>query len=174
MPGTPADKRAFIDAVAAQHGQRLKRFLLARVRNAADANDLIQEVYLRLLRVDNHEAIRMPEAYVFALANHVLYQYRMRQARTLEPHELFETFSDGQAALDNDPLTQSENQQRIEELEQVLAGLSPKARATLIMSRRDGMTLEKIGEELGVSRPMVKKYLAKALLQCRRALEEKE
>jgi RNA polymerase sigma factor (sigma-70 family) len=168
------DKRAFIDAVATQHGQRLRRFLHARVRNAADASDLVQEVYLRLLRIDDHETIRMPEAYVFALANHVLYQYRLRQSRTLEPAELIDAMTEAQAAFENDPLVQSANQQRIEELENILRDLSPKARATLIMHRRDGLTLEQIGVELGVSRPMVKKYLAKALLRCRQALEEKE
>jgi len=34
------------------YGQRLRRFLSARLRNAAaDTPDLMQEVYLRLLRV---------------------------------------------------------------------------------------------------------------------------
>jgi RNA polymerase sigma factor (sigma-70 family) len=174
VSGTDKDRRAFVDAVAAQHGQRLRRFLHARVRNAADASDLVQEVYLRLLRVDNHETIRMPEAYVFALANHVLYQYRLRQSRTLQPSELIDAMAEAQSAFENDPLIQSETQQRIQELETVLSDLSPKARATLIMHRRDGLTLEQIGHELGVSRPMAKKYLAKALLRCRQALDEKE
>jgi RNA polymerase sigma factor (sigma-70 family) len=171
---TSDEKRAFIDGVAIQHGQRLRRFLAARVRNAADASDLVQEVYLRLLRVEDHETIRMPEAYVFALANHVLYQYRLRQARTFIPTEVLNVLDEAQSAFENDPLVQSETQQRIEELEQVLAELSPKARATLILARRDGLTLEQIGGELGVSRPMVKKYLSKALLKCRQALERKK
>lgn len=171
---TVDEKRAFVDAVAAQHGGRLRRFLLARVRNAADASDLVQEVYLRLLRVEDHETIRMPEAYVFALANHVLYQYRLRQSRAREPAELLDVLAEAQSAFENDPLVQSETQQRIEELEEVLQELSPKARAALILHRRDGLTLEQIGGELGVSRPMVKKYLAKALLRCRQAFDEKE
>jgi RNA polymerase sigma factor (sigma-70 family) len=174
VPPTPDEKRAFIDAVAAEHGQRLRRFLLARVRNTADASDLVQEVYLRLLRVEDHETIRMPEAYVFALANHVLYQYRLRQRRAFEPTELLEVLAEAQTAFQNDPLAQSETQQRIEELEAVLMEMSPKARATLIMHQRDGLTLEQIGHQLGVSRPMAKKYLAKALLRCRQALEEQE
>ena len=56
----------------------------------------------------------------------------------------------------------------------LLKGLSPKARATLIMHRRDGLTLEQIGEALGVSRPMAKKYLAQALVRCRQALRDDE
>lgn len=169
---TPDEKRSFIDAVAAQHGQRLRRFLLARVRNAADASDLVQEVYLRLLRVEDHETIRMPEAYVFALANHVLYQFRLRQSRADQPTELLDVLAEAQSVFENDPLVRSETQQRIEELETVLNDLSPKARATLILHRRDGLTLEQIGAQLGISRPMVKKYLARALLRCRQAFED--
>jgi RNA polymerase sigma factor (sigma-70 family) len=165
------EKRAFVDALATQHGQRLRRFLLARVRNTADASDLVQEVYLRLLRVEDHETIRVPEAYVFALANHVLYQYRLRQNKTLGPSDLLGILPERQAAFENDPLVQFETAQRIAELAAILSGLSPKARATLLLHRRDGLTLEQIGQQLGISRAMAKKYLANALLQCRRALE---
>ncbi len=169
---TADEKQAFVTAVAAQHGKRLRRFLLARVRNAEDAADLVQEVYLRLLRVDDHESIRMPEAYVFALANHVLYQYRLRHSRSIEPAELADIFTPLHLELEHDPLARTETQQRIEELEQALGGLSPKARATLVLHRRDGFSLEEIGTQLGVSRSMVKKYLAKALLYCRQSFEE--
>lgn len=174
MPTSADDRRAFLDVVAAQHGQRLRRFLLARVRNAADASDLVQEVYLRLLRVPDYESIRMPEAYVFALANHVLYQYRLRQSRAVEAQDLLDVLSDAKAAFEHDPAVQSETQERIEEIEGVLNELSPKARAALVLHRRDGYTLEEIGRQLGISRPMVKKYLAKALLQCRERFEEKK
>ena len=169
---TADENRAFVVAVAAEHSQRLRRFLMARVRNTADAADLVQEVFLRLLRIQDTETIRMPEAYVFALANHVLYQHRLRQSRSLEPGELIEAMAEAQSAAENDPLLQAETRQRIDELEQVLRQLSPKARAALVLHRRDGYSIEEIGAQLGVSRAMAKKYLAKALLQCRQRIAE--
>jgi RNA polymerase sigma-70 factor (ECF subfamily) len=162
------EKRAFVDAVVAQHGERLRQFLLACVRNASDASDLVQEVYLRLLRVQDHETIRTPEAYVFALANHVLYQYRLRQ-KTLKATDL-PGFVPDTATLENDPLLQSEIEQQVTELEGALAKLPPKARATLLLHRCDGLTLERIAQQLGISRGMAKKHLANALLRCRQAL----
>jgi hypothetical protein len=39
-----------------------------------------QEVYLRLLRVEDHETIRNPQAYLYTIANHVLYQHTLRNA----------------------------------------------------------------------------------------------
>jgi DNA-directed RNA polymerase specialized sigma24 family protein len=53
---TKVSKQAFLTAVEKTHGRELRRFLAGRLRNAAaDTPDLMQEVYLRLLRVPNHE-----------------------------------------------------------------------------------------------------------------------
>jgi len=54
-----------VAALVASHGTQLRRFLLSRVRNNSDVPDLIQEVYLRMLRIPDHDAIRSPEAYLF-------------------------------------------------------------------------------------------------------------
>ena len=51
-----------------------------RVRNAADVPDMLQEVYLRMLRVPNVESIRSPEAYLFTVAQHVVQQHSLRQS----------------------------------------------------------------------------------------------
>ena len=171
---TREESKAFVVAVAAEHGKRLKRFLLGRVRNAADASDLVQEVFLRLLRIEDHESIRMPEAYVFALANHVLYQHRLRQARRPEAVDILEVLAEMQTLPEDDPAAHAETLKRVEELEHALGELPPRAQAALILHRRDGLTVEEVATELGVSRPMAKKYLAKALFHCRRRLEDKE
>jgi RNA polymerase sigma-70 factor (ECF subfamily) len=75
---------------------------------------------------------------------------------------------------DNDPAGRAETQQRLEALQGALQELSPKAQAVLLLHRRDGYSLEEIGTQLGVSRAMAAKYLAKALLHCRQRLRELE
>lgn len=125
---TLEEKQAFVAAVEAQHGKRLRRFLLARVRSVADAADLVQEVFLRLLRVEDHESIRMPEAYMFALANHVLYQHRLRQARTSGSVDILEVLAEVESVPENDPAVHAETQQRVEELERALGSSRPGRR----------------------------------------------
>ena len=174
MRVTPENSQSFVAAVTAQHSKRLRRFLLARVRNAADAADLMQEVFLRLIRVPDHETIRMPEAYVFALANHVLYQYRLRRTRQPATVDILDVLTEVERAPESDPADQVDTAQRVEQLERSLSQLSPRAQAALVLHRRDGFSIEEIASQLGVSRPMAKKYLAKALLHCRRRLEEQE
>ena len=57
-------------------------------------------------------------------------------------------------------------------IESVLRGLSPNCRAVVILHRREGMTYEEIGHEIGVSASMVKKYLAQGLKHCRERLKD--
>lgn len=70
--------QAFVTDMATQHGRKLRRYLAARIRNAADLPDLVQEVFLRLMRIERHESIRNPEAYVMTIAGHVLHQHTLR------------------------------------------------------------------------------------------------
>ncbi len=162
----PADRNAFVTTLAGSHGERLRRYLASRLRSARqDIPDLVQEVFLRLWRIPRPEAIQNPEAYLFTVANHVLHQYALRQYMTPATLDRFETTSS--ASLESDPSAQAELQQRLEELDTAMAGLSHKAQAALVLYRRDGYSLEEIAQRLGVSRAMVKKYVAKAVLHCR-------
>jgi RNA polymerase sigma factor (sigma-70 family) len=162
---------AFVTDMATQHGRKLRRYLAARIRNAADISDLVQEVFLRLMRIDRHESIRNPEAYIMTIASHVLHQHTLRLKSAPQSLGAVDVLVDLQTAIETDPAAQVDAQRRLEEIDRVLARLAPNLHATFVLHRRDGMTLDEISKVLGVSRPMVKKYLAKALLQCREQLE---
>jgi RNA polymerase sigma factor (sigma-70 family) len=169
------DSQAFVANIEKQHGQRLRRFLASRLRwREADVSDLVQEVFLRLLRIDHHETIRSSEAYLFTVAFHVLHQHVLRQSAMPESVEINALINEMESAPENDPAMQAERQQQLEQLQHALQGLSPKAQAVLLLHRRDGYSLEEIGRQLGVSRAMAAKYLSKALLHCRQRLREKE
>jgi RNA polymerase sigma-70 factor (ECF subfamily) len=164
-------KHTFVMSVERTYGPRLRRFVSARLRNAAsDTPDLVQEVYLRLLRVEDHESIRNPQAYLFTVASHVLHQHALRQSTTLGGVDLVDVESQPHADTHTDPAAVVETEQAFEELGRSLQKLSPKAYATLILNRCEGLPLAQIGERLGVSRDQVKKYLARALLHVREGL----
>jgi RNA polymerase sigma-70 factor (ECF subfamily) len=167
------DRHVFVADMAAKHGQRLRRFLAARLRNAADVADLAQEVFLRLLRVDRHDHIRSPEAYLFTIASHVLQQHTLNIATVPEPVDVMDPLVDERLAVESDPASQLHLERRLEALDRGLARLSVKTRAAFVLQRRDGCTLDEIGVRLGISRAMVKKHLAKAVSQCSRQIEDK-
>jgi len=167
-------RKSFVTDVAARHGRQLRRYLAARVRNATDVADLAQEVFLRLLRVDRHDKIRSPEAYLFTIASHVLHQHALNRSTTPESVDIMDPLVDQRLAVESDPGVQRDLEERMKEMERALEQLAPNAQASLLLHCRDGWTLEEIGTRLGVSRSMVKKYIAKAVLHCRQQMKEPE
>ena len=145
------------------------------MRNAnADVPDLMQEVFLRLMRVENHEMIRNPQAYLYTVANHVLYQYTLRQAATSCAFELSEVAAELHALPELDPATEVEVEQRFEALGLELRRRFPKAYATLLLHRCEGLPLREIARRLSISHTMVKRHLARALSFCQQYLDELE
>lgn len=168
------EKQAFVTQIEKQHGRSLHRFLASRLRNATDVSDLVQEVYLRLLRVAGHETVRNPQAYVITIASHVLHQHALRSAARPVPIDVMEAVELLETSSAEDPIVLAETEQRVARLERALEGLSQKARSVLILHRRDGYSLEEIAAQLGMSRAMAKKYLAQALSHCRRQIGNPE
>ena len=163
-------KKRLVERLFAGHRLALQAFFYRRIRTKSDAPDLAQEVYVRMLRVSDIQAIRDPERYLFTVASNLVKEYAVLdrwQSRGVSIDEgsiqqqLGELPTlDGQLAVT----------QRVARLRTVLAQLSPKCRAAVILQYRHGMSYEEIGERLGVSPHMVKKYLAQALAHCRRRM----
>jgi RNA polymerase sigma factor (sigma-70 family) len=161
-----------IEEFVSTYGPQLRRFLLARVRNSSDVPDLLQEIYLRMLRVSRLESIQSPEAYLFTVTRHVFQQHALQRAKILESTELMQLLDSPAAGPETDPALQVAAQQTLDVLQRALEDLSPRVRAVFLLHRRDGMSIDDIGEKLGVSRPMVKKYLVRALMKLRKQLEQ--
>ena len=171
---TASARHSFMAAIEKSHGRQLRRFLTARMRQAADVPDLVQEIFLRMLRIKDHEAIRNPQAYLYTVAGHVLAQYTLERSAAPETMDPFEVASRLQSEVASDPATEVELEERVEKFSRALEQLSPRSHATLIMYRCDGLSLDQIAARLGVSRPMVRKYLARAIAFCDQHLEQQK
>jgi RNA polymerase sigma factor (sigma-70 family) len=160
-------KKALIERLFAAHGGALRALFYRRIRNRADAADLAQEVYVRMLRIPDPETIRDMEAYLFTVASNLAREYAAREGRRgtsvhLEegavPDELMET-----AAVD----AQIDTAQQVQRLRELLRELPPRWHAAIVMQYVQGLSQAEIADRLGVSVSMVKKYLGKALGRCR-------
>ena len=164
------ERKAFVNEIATKYGMRLRRYLSSRLRNhSSDVSDLEQEVFLRMLRV-GPDSIRNPAAYVMTVAGHVLHQHILRSAAMPESLDALGEMVDRQTAGHPDPSAQVDAQRRLQALDRTLQSLPPNVHATLVMRLQYGMKYDEIAEKLGVSTPMVRKYLAKALFDCEKHL----
>ncbi len=157
--------RVFTDQAPALRG------FFARRGAHDEAEDLVQETYLRLLRAHQGQGERIanPEAYLFTVALNLAREQAARRQRTPVPVEDVEqlaalvTHADGVEDA-------TERAQRRQHMQALLASLPARTRAVLVMQYRDGLSYRQIGERLGVSPHMVKKHVVRGLAVCRRAM----
>lgn len=167
-------RQSFVSDVMSRHGSKLRRYFAARLRNATDVADLAQEVFLRLLRVDRHDKIRSPEAYLFTIASHVLAQHSLDSAAAGESIDIADPAADQLLAFETDYATEIDLRRRASEMELALERLPPNPLTCLILHCQEGWTLDEIALHLGISRSMVKKHIAKAVLLCRQSMQAPE
>jgi hypothetical protein len=74
-------------------------------------------VFLRLLRVERHESIRNPEAYVMTVAAHVLHQHTLRLATAPQSLAASDVIMDLQTAIESDPVAQLDARRRLEQID---------------------------------------------------------
>lgn len=136
-----------------------------------EAEDLVQETYLRLLRAHRTqgEAIANPEAYLYTVALNLAREQAARRKQAPLPLDELEHVATLLAAGEavEDAAERAQRQRRLQEL---LATLPEHTRAVLVMQYRDGLSYKQIAARLGVSTHMVKKHVVRGLSACRRAL----
>ena len=151
----------------------LLRYLTARVKNPDDAQDIAQEGFLRLLRVDNIDVIDKLEGYLFRivtnLANEHLSLKRDVQSRPWILDTLIQSGKDGDAHLSE---AQMEARIALKHLDRILSDLPPLYRDILLMRKRDGYSHEEIALKVGKSKATVHVYLTRALMRCREQWEK--
>ena len=163
-------KPSLVERLFAEHRGALQSFFRRRIRSKADAADMAQEVYLRMLRISNQAAIRDPVPYLYTVANNLVKEHAVldrRQASGIDieqvaTHEQLETLPAFDGELDA--------AQRVARLQVVLEQLRPRWQAAVELRFTHGLPYREIALRLGVSRQMAKKYVAQALLHCRRRM----
>lgn len=165
-----AAQHVLLERLFEERRHSLTEFFRRRLRATADAADLAQEVYLRMLRLPETSHIENPEAYLFTVAGNLAREYAVLERRRgirVRPEDCEGTrHMAQQPTFENDVDTSV----RVERLEEVLAQLSPKCRAAVLLQYRHGLSYDEIAAKLGVSRNMVKKYLSQGLAHCRRRM----
>ena len=69
-----AMSKAIAELTCRRYHKLLHRFLMKRLPDTHGAEDLVQEVYTRLLRIKDKRLVRSPQAYAFRIASNLLYE----------------------------------------------------------------------------------------------------
>jgi len=171
MSRSHAQPASPIDALAQRYRTALVRFFSKRLRNEADAEDLAQEVLIRLMRQGDPQKIEDLEAYLFRTASNLL-RDRSRREQT---HHAAEHISFEESGFEGEVPSEErvlEGRQALEAFLAVLAEMPPRRRMVFTLHRFMGLSYGAIAMRLGISVGVVEKHMMKALLQfhCRLGL----
>jgi RNA polymerase sigma-70 factor (ECF subfamily) len=148
----------------------LQSFFYRRIRSKPDAVDLVQEVYVRMLRVNDTDAIRNPEGYLYTVANNLAIEHAVLERRHSKDIDFDQPVVEAELLRPAGLEEQVDLDVRVKRLRDVLGQLPPKCRAAVYLKYRHGMSYQEIAHKLGVSDHMVQKYLGQALAHCRRRM----
>jgi RNA polymerase sigma factor (sigma-70 family) len=172
-PAAAGDGEAFLLDLDRRYRVPLIRYFAKRIREAYDVDDLVQEVFIRLVRQAAIESVQQIDSYVFQTAANVIRDRARRQAA--RHHREHDELSESD--LPTNDLSPERVLLGAEQLERAVAALeelSESTRQVFVLRRYEGMRHEEIATHLGMSVSGVRFHIEKAKAHLARRLEQAE
>lgn len=135
------------------HATEIRRFLVHRGGNAQDAEDLLQELFLKAVQQPDFCALENPRAWLFHVARNLLIdRLRLTKTRVPLPDDL--TASEEPDLKPVDQLSQC--------IPRVLSELAPADREAILLCDLQGMTQQAYADKLGISLAAAKSRVQRA------------
>ncbi len=163
-----------------RHGRKLFRLAFRLAGNEEDAEDIVQETFLRAYRnLDKFDERALFTSWLFRIAsNYSLDLLRMRKMRTTqslssddaEGHPMTEKIS----SEDPNPERLTFSGQMRERIAGAMDELTPQERVAFTLRHFEGCTIEEISETLKISANATKHAVFRAVQKMRKALHPME
>ena len=168
------DREQVLEQLFREHRAALRSFLLGRVRDTSDLDDIVQEVFMRLAR--NTDAVnRLLEpgannrAYLFTAANNLIVDLERRQS--VRKSYLTNHWDEaGAVVYELSPEVVVAASEELAVIKEAIKNLKPTWRKAFVLSRIKSMNYKDISEDMGVSVRQIEKYIAAAMKALRQAL----
>ena len=156
-----------MDELLARYQHRLFRFLMRLVQNQAEAEDLFQQTWLRVMeKIGQYDSRSNFDSWLFAVAHNLAIDH-LRKRRETELQDV------GLVSRQPNALEELLESERAEALLAAMGGLPAIHREVLTLRFEEGMKLEQIAEVAGIPLSTVKSRLHRALENLRAAVEAK-
>jgi RNA polymerase sigma-70 factor (ECF subfamily) len=148
--------------------QAIQRFLAARVGDRQEAEDLVQELFLKLEGVVPPPDLRDPVSYLFRMALNLARDKRRERQRAQAREGDWadtRTMTSGTEAIDDSSSAEAAYgaKQRIAAIRAALDELSPQCRRVFVLHKFEDLSHEEVARRAGISRSTVEKHMHTAL-----------
>ncbi len=162
---SPAQKERdrLLADLSARYREALRRYFYRRVQNHAEAEDLTQELFVRIVRKADIGQVENPEAFLFQAAVNLL-RDRSRRYKTSNAFLAEINASADEMFEDLSPERVLDSKQSLQQALRVLNSLDARTRDVFILHRLEGMKHAEIAQLYGISVSSVEKYIMKCLV----------
>jgi RNA polymerase sigma-19 factor, ECF subfamily len=163
-PQTETRRPVTFATAATKHYAELHAYLRRRLwGRTQDVEDVAQEVYLRLLGVEESRAVRDPLAYLFGIARYVVADYFAATGAAFDTEDCERE----QREPSSPQLSEEAHLNLCQQIDRALAQLPNIQAAVLLLTKRDGFSYEEVAARLGITVDMVHKHFSVAVAQIR-------
>lgn len=157
------------------HRAELVRFARIRIRNAADAEDLVQDAFLSAARAYPDRPAAELKPLLFTMVRNLSINYLKSgdTQRRRKSDEIGEAGDRMACPKSPSPETQLLDAQQLACIEAVLAAMPARRRDALRLHRFEGLSYKQIAKRLGVSPSTVKSDIAMAVAEMAETLARK-
>jgi RNA polymerase sigma factor (sigma-70 family) len=141
---------------------RVRSALMRRGRSSHDADDLVQEAWVRLAIYEQNQVVERPDAFLMRIAQNLSVDaHRLSVSHGEEVAVEDVVLIDVAPSIDDVVLAK----ERMARLTICLRRLSPKTRDIFLSYRLEAMTYQEIAARHGLSVSTVEKHVARAMMQ---------
>lgn len=149
--------------VFVEHSEGLRNFLYYRCGNLSQAEDWVQESFVRLWNNCAKVPLQKAKGFLFTVGNNLFLNETKHQKVVLQFQQT-QTASDRETV---DPQLLLEGKEIRERLEAAIGQLTEGQRTVFLLNRTENKTYKEIAELLGISVKAVEKRMHKALVRLR-------
>jgi len=169
LPAPPAEHNQRIAELFETYNAALIRFLTHRLHSAQEAKEVAQEAYVRLLQLDSPDGVSHMQALLFKTAANLAADRVRNTGRRERIHQLRFFGRDAEDAAPSPEETVAAEQE-IGEVLSAIEELPPKCRYAFVMHRFYGHELKDVAHLMNISERMVRIYVERAIVHCRKRL----
>ena len=165
------DLKAF-DKLFADYGKRLYYFAFGYLKSKEDAEELVQEVFLKIWKNrDNLNPDLSFKAYLFKIAYHFILEFFEKSNRQRDyQHQLLEESIE----FTDETSERLDYQLQLEKVERLIEKLPSRQKEILLKRKKEGIPVKEIADQLGISPKTVENHLTEAIKNLKNGLGKED
>jgi RNA polymerase sigma-70 factor (ECF subfamily) len=162
---------AALERLSGSFRASLLRHFGRRTSNAVDSEDMVQEVFVRLLKRGRISRLENLNAYVFETASSVLKdRFRKDRSHHVDAHDPFDC--ERHADVDFSPEHVLLDREQLARATAALQELPERTQVIFVLRRLEGVKYQEIAARIGISVSAVEKHMQRATTHLTRSMDQ--